>query len=151
MSIRKISISVSLISTLLIMGYYLVNLILMTTGQGDLIPAEVFRLAAIVVIASIVLNIAGNILTSISVAIIQAIRTRSAKEVRIIEDERDKLIGLKGTQVSYVVFSLGVLVAMLVFVMGQPALVMFCLIIFFSLLAEITGDLAQFYFYSRGS
>lgn len=150
MSIRKISISVSLASTLLIMGYYLVNLILMNR-QGDLISAEVFRLAAVVIIASIVLNIAGNILTSIGVSIIRAIQTRSAKEVRIIEDERDKLIGLKGTQVSYVAFSLGVLAAMLAFVTGQPALVMFCLIILFSLLAEIIGDLAQFYFYSRGS
>ncbi len=150
MSIRKISISVSLISTLLILSYYLGNLIPMMR-QGDLISAEVFRLAAIVIIASIVLNIAGNILTSIGVNIVQAIQTRSAKEVRIIEDERDKLIGLKGTQVSYVAFSLGVLVSMLAFVIGQPALVMFCLIIFFSLLAEIIGDLAQFHFYSRGS
>ena len=150
MSIRKISISVSLVSTLLIMGYYLVNLILMNR-QGNLISTDVFRLAAVVIIASIVLNIAGNILTSIGVSIIQAIQTRSAKEVRIIEDERDKLIGLKGTQVTYVAFSLGVLVVMLAFVIGQPALVMFCLIILSSLLAEIIGDLAQFYFYRRGS
>lgn len=150
MSIRKISISVSLVSTLLILGYYLGNLIPMMR-QGDLISAEVFRLAAIVIIASIVLNIAGNILTSIGVNIVHAIQTRSDKEVRIIEDERDKLIGLKGTQVSYIAFSLGVLVSMLAFVIGQPALVMFCLIIFFSLLAEIIGDLAQFFFYSRGN
>jgi hypothetical protein len=40
---------------------------------------------------------------------------------------------------------------MLTFVFGQPALVMFSLIIFFSLLAEIIGDLSQFYFDSRGS
>lgn len=150
MSIRKIYISVSLVSTLLILGYYLLNLIPMMR-QGDLNSGDVFRLAAIAIIASIVLNIAGNILTNIVIHIIHAIQTQSDKEVRLIEDERDKLISLKGAQVSYVAFSLGVLASMLAFVLGQPALVMFCLIIFFSLLAEICGDLAQFYYYSRGS
>jgi hypothetical protein len=150
MSNRKISISVSLVSTLLILGYYLVNLIPMFQ-QGDLNSEEVFRLAGIVIIASIALNIVGNILTIIVINIVHAIQTQSDKEVRMLEDERDKLIGLKGTQVSYIAFSLGVLASMLAFVIGQPALVMFSLIIFFSLLAEIIGDLSQFYFESRGS
>lgn len=150
MSNRKISISVSLVSTLLILGYYLVNLIPMFQ-QGDLNSEEIFRLAGIVIVASIALNIIGNILTIIVINIIHAIQTQSDKEVRLIEDERDKLIGLKGTQVSYIAFSLGVLASMLAFVVGQPALVMFSLIILFSLLAEIVGDLSQFYFESRGS
>ena len=150
MSTRKITISVSLVSTLLILGYYLLNLIPLFQ-QGDMKPAVVFRLAAVVIIASIVLNIAGNIITMIIINILHAIQTRLEKEVRMIEDERDKLIGLKGTQVTYVAFSLGVLIAMLTFVIGQPPLVLFSLIIFFSLLAEICGDLAQFYSYSRGS
>lgn len=150
MSYRKISVSVSLVSTLLIMGYYLLNLIPMFQ-QGDLISERVFRLAAIVIIASIVLNIAGNILAHIVINIVHAIQTQSEKEVRMIEDERDKLIGLKGTQVSYIVFSLGVLASMLTFVFGQPGLVMFSLIIIFSLLAEIIGNLSQFYFDNQGS
>ena len=150
MSSRKISIYVSLVSTLLILGYYLFNLIPMIR-QGDLNSDDVFRLAALVIIATIVLNIAGNILTMIVIHIIHAIQTRSDKELRLIQDERDKLIGLKGAQVSYGAFSLGVLIALLTFVFGQPALLMFSLIVFFSLLAEICGDLAQLYFYSRGS
>jgi hypothetical protein len=150
MSTRRISIYVSLVSTLLILGYYLLNLIPMIR-QGDLNSEDVFRLAAVVVIASIVLNIAGNIITMIVIHIIHAIQTRSDQELRLIEDERDNLIGLKGTQVSYFALSLGVLVALLTFVFGQPALLMFSLIIFFALLAEICGDLAQLFFYSRGS
>jgi hypothetical protein len=150
MSNRKVSISVSLVSTLLILGYYLVNLVPMFQ-QGDLNSEEIFRLAGIVIIASIALNIIGNILTMIVINIIHAIQTRSEEEVRMIDDERDKLIGLKGTQVSYAVFSVGVLIAMLTFVFGQPALLMFSLIIFFSLLAEIIGDLSQFYFDNKGS
>ena len=150
MSERKVSISVSLVSTLLILGYYLVKLIPMFQ-QSDLIPDEVFRLAGIVIVASILLNIAGNIIANIVINIVHAIQTRSEKEVRLLEDERDKLIGLKGTQVSYIAFSLGVMVSMLTFVFAQPALVMFSLIIFFSLLAEIIGNLSQFYFDSQGS
>jgi hypothetical protein len=44
----------------------------------------------------------------------------------------------------------GVLLAMLTFVFGQPPLVMFSLIIFFSLTAEIVGDFSQLYFYRSG-
>ena len=150
MSTRRISIYVSLVSTLLILSYYLLNLIPMLRA-GDLNSEEVFLLAALAIIASIVLNIAGNILTLIVISIIHAIRTQSDKEVRLIEDERDKLIGLKGAQVSYIALSLGVLLALLTFVFGQPALLMFSLIVCFALLAEICGDLAQLYFYSRGS
>lgn len=150
MSERKVTISISLASTLLILGYYLVKLIPMFQ-QGDFIADDVFRLAGMVIVASIVLNIAGNIITHIVINIVHAIQTRSEKEVRLLEDERDKLIGLKGTQVSYIAFSLGVLVSMLTFVLGQPALVMFSLIVFFSLLAEIIGNLSQFYFDSQGS
>jgi hypothetical protein len=150
MSARKTSITVSLVSTLLILVYYLFNIFPMFQ-QNDLNSEGVFRIAGIVIIASIVLNIAGNILTNIVINIMHAIQTQSEKEVRLIEDERDKLIGLKGAQVSYVAFSLGVLIAMLTFVFGQPPLVMFGLIIIFSLLAEIFGDLAQFNFYNRGS
>jgi hypothetical protein len=150
MSIRKVSISVSLISSLLILSYYLANLIPMLQ-QGDLNSQPLFRLAAIVIVASVVMNIAGNILAHIVINIIHAIQTQSDKEVRMSEDERDRLIELKGTQVSYIVFSLGVLASMLTFVFGQPAPVMFSLIIFAGLVAEIIGDLSQFYFDSRGS
>jgi len=150
MSIRKVSISVSLVSTLLILSYYLANLIPMFQ-QGDLNSQQTFRLAGIVIVASIVLNIAGNILAHIVINMIHAIQTRTEKEVRMSEDERDRLIGLKGTQVSYVVFSLGVLASMLTFVIGQPALVMFNLIIFFGLTAEVIGDLSQFYFDHKGA
>jgi hypothetical protein len=149
MSNRKNSITVSLISTLLILGYYLINIFLMYQ-KGGLNSEEVFRLWAIVVIASIVLNIAGNILTNIVLNIVHAIKTNSKEEVRLLEDERDRLIELKGARVAYIVSSIGVLLAMLSFVLGQPALVMFSLIIFFGLIAEIIGDLSQFYFYRRG-
>jgi hypothetical protein len=149
MTYRETNISVSLTSSLLVMIYYLVNWIQMYQEEG-LNSAVVFRLWAIVIIATILLNILGNILTNIVLAIIHAIKTQSNKEPRFVEDERDKLIGLKGTRAAYIAFSIGVFLAMLTFAFGQPPLVMFSLIIFFSITAEIVSDILQLSYYHRG-
>ena len=149
MSYQEKNITVSLVSTLLILGYYLVNVFQMYQ-DGGLVADRVFRLLAIVIVAGIIVNIVSSILTNIVLSIVHAIKTRTEEEERFIEDERDKLIGLKGMRVSYITFSIGVLLAMLTFVFGQPPLVMFSLIIFFSLVAEIVGDVSQIYRYRRG-
>ena len=148
MTYRETNISVSL-SSLLVLIYYLVNWMQMYQTQ-DLNSATIFRLWVIVIVATIILNILGNILTNIVLAIIHAIRTQSDKEPRFVEDERDRLIGLKGTQAAYIAFSVGVFLAMLTFALGQPPLVMFSLIIFFSIIAEIISDTLQLAFYRRG-
>lgn len=150
MSNRKNEITVSLVSTLAVLAYYLVNIFQMIQ-RGGLTSAEVFRLWAVVIIATIILNIAGNIITNIVINIAHAIRTQKEEEVRLIEDERDKLIGLKGDRVSYIAFSIGVFLSMLTFALGQPPLVMFSLIVLSSLMAEILGDVSQFFFYRRGA
>ena len=150
MSTKQNEITVSLVSTLAVLAYYLVNIFQMLQ-RGGLNSAEVFRLWAVVIIATIILNIAGNIITNIVINIVHAIKTQKEEEVRLIEDERDKLIGLKGDRVSYIAFSIGVFLSMLTFALGQPPLVMFSLIVFSSLMAEIFGDLSQFYFYRRGA
>ncbi len=149
MSYRETNIIVSCVSYLLILGYYLVNWLRMYQEEG-LNSSKIFLLWAIVIIAGIILNIVGNILTSIVLSIVHAIKTQSNEEARLIEDERDKLIELKGVKGSYITFSVGVFLAMLTFVFDQPPLVMFSLIIFFSLTAEILGDLLQLYLYRRG-
>jgi hypothetical protein len=150
MSYQEKSITVALTSYLLLLGYYLVNLFQMLQA-GGLVAARVFSLWVIVIIATIIVNIIANILTNIVLSIVQAIKTRTAEvEEQFIADERDKLIDLKGMKVAYLTFSVGVLLAMLTFVFGQPPLVMFSLIILFSIVAEIIGGIAQIYLYRRG-
>jgi hypothetical protein len=149
MSYQEKNITVSLVCNLMILGYFLVNIYLMVQ-QGGLVSTRVFTLWAVVILAAILVNIIASILTNILLAIFHAIRTRSDKPESFIADERDQLIGLKGFKVSYITFSLGVLAAMLSFVAGQPGLVMFSLLIFFSLTAEVAGDVAQIYLYRRG-
>ena len=149
MSNRENTIIVSLVSSLLILIYYMVRWMQMYQEVG-LNSAQIFRLWVIVIIATILLNILGNILANIAVNIAHAIRTNSSAEVRMVEDERDKLIELKGVKASYIASSFGVFLAMLTFALGQPPLIMFSLIIFFSLMGQIIGDLSQLYLYRRG-
>jgi DMSO reductase anchor subunit len=149
MAYRETNIAVSLVSSLLVLGYYLINWLPMLRGE-NLDADRVFRLWLVVIIATIVFNIAGSILTSIVLSIGHAIKTGSDKEPRFIEDERDKLIELKGTKAAYITYSIGIFLAMLTFVFDQPPLLMFSLIIFFSIIAEIISDIVQFQFYHRG-
>ena len=149
MSYQEKNITVSLVSHLLIVGYYLVNIFQMLQ-EGGLVSTRLFSLWAIVIVAGIIANIIASILTHIVFGIIHAIKTKTDKEEPDIADERDKLIELKGLKASYITFSIGVLLAMLTFVFGQPPLVMFSVIIFFSIAAEIIGDISQIYLYRRG-
>ena len=52
--------------------------------------------------ATIVLTILGTILTTIVMTIIKAIRTQSDEPPRLIEDEGDKMISLRGDRVAYI-------------------------------------------------
>jgi hypothetical protein len=67
-----------------------------------------------------------------------------------IQDERDQMIDLRGTRVTYLVTSLGGFIAMLTFVLGQSPLVMFSLLLFFGVLGQVAGDLSRLYRYRRG-
>jgi phosphoglycerol transferase MdoB-like AlkP superfamily enzyme len=137
------------VSHLLIGTYYLVSLFQMQQ-TGGLVPAKVFNLWVLVIVSTILVNIIGNILTHILLSIVHAIKTRSDKVEKFIEDERDNLIGLKGNKVSYIAYSIGVLIAMLTFVFGQPPLMMFSLLVLSGILAEIIGDLSQLSLYRKG-
>ena len=149
MPYQEKNITVSLVSHLLIGIYYLVNLFQMEQA-GGLVSAKVFSLWAIVIAAIITVNIIGSILTNILLSIVHAIKTRSEQVEKFIEDERDNLIGLKGSKVSYIASSIGALIAMLTFAFGQPPLVMFSLLILSSIVAEIIGDVSQLYLYRKG-
>ena len=149
MSYQEKNTTVSLMSFVLILAYYLINVFQMYQG-GGLVADRLFRLWAIVIVAGILVNILATILTNIVLSIVHAIRTGKEESERFIEDERDKLIELKGTKFSYIFYSIGVLIAMLTFVFGQPPLVMFSSIVLSSLVAEIIGDIAQIVLYRRG-
>src|ERR1700752_2439621 len=150
MSFQQKNVTVSLANFSLILGFFLVR-VLQMIQSGSFDSSNVFRLWGIVIALAVVVTIFATILTHIVLAILHAIRTGEEKSnVEDIEDERDKLIDLRGTKVTYLVASIGSFLSMLTFVIGQPPLVMFTLLIFFGVLAQILGDLLRLVLYRRG-
>lgn len=150
MSFQEKNIVVTLVNFSLILIFYLVSLFLMIQN-GSFNSTTVFRLWGIVIVLAVIVTILATILTHIVLAIIQAIKTGEEKpEIEDIKDERDQLIDLRGTKVTYTVSSIGVFLSMLTFAFGQPPLVMFTLLIFFGVLAQIIGDIFRLYLYRRG-
>jgi hypothetical protein len=149
MSYQERNITASFVSFTLILGFYLVRIFQMIQSGGFNLTNTV-RLWVTVIILGIVVTIIGTILTHIGSGIIQAIKTREEPVIEDIEDERDRLIDLRGTRVAYFMYSIGVFLSMLAFAVGQPSLVMFSLLIFFGLVAQIIGDISRLVLYRRG-
>lgn len=150
MSFQQKNITVSLVNFSLILGFFLFRVFQMIQSD-DFVPENIFRLWGIIIGLAIVVTIIGTILTHIVSAIFEVIRTGNEDpKIEDFEDERDKMIDLRGTRITYTVFSLGVFLSMLTFVFDQPPLVMFTLLIFFGLVAQITGDVSRLILYRRG-
>lgn len=149
MSYQQRTITVSLVSYLLILGFYLIRLFQIIAGE-DFNSTKVFALWAIVVVFTILVTILAVILTHILSSIIQARKTKEKPRIENIQDERDRLVDLRGTKITYFAFSIGVFLSMLTFALGQPPLVMFSMLIFFGLLAQIMGDSSRLVLYRRG-
>ena len=149
MSYQQKNFTVSLVVFSLILGFYLIRLYQFIQG-GDFTSSNVFRLWGIVIVLSIVFTILATILTHVGSGIIYAIKTKEEPEIEDIQDERDRLIDLRGTRVTYLFSSIGVFLSMLTFVLGQPPLVMFSLLILSGLIAQIIGDISRLVIYRRG-
>ena len=150
MSFQQKNITVSLVNFTLILGFFLFRVIQMLQSDSFTL-GNIFRLWGITIGLAIVVTIIGTILTHIVSAIIEAIRTgKDDPKIEDFEDERDQLIDLRGTRVTYFVSSVGVFLSMLTFVFDQPSLVMFTLLIFFGLVAQIVGDISRLVLYRRG-
>jgi hypothetical protein len=134
---------------MLILGFYLISLFQLVQG-GILNSEHVFRLWGIVVVLATIGTVTIIIFTHIASNVIHTIKTNKESHLKDIQDERDKLIELKGTNVAYRVSSIGVALSMLTLVLGQPPLVMFSLLIFSGIVAQISADLRRLYLYRRG-
>jgi hypothetical protein len=149
MSYQEKTITVSLVNFILILAFYLFRVSQMILS-GSFNSTNVFPLWGIVIVLAIVVTILATILTHIFSGIIHGIKTKEAPELNNIQDERDMSIDLRGAKVTHFVSSIGVLFSMLTFTFGQPPLVMFALLIFFGVAAQIIGDISRLYFYRRG-
>lgn len=150
MSFKEKNITVTLVNFSLILLIFLIRVFQMVRTD-TFTSTNVFRLWGVIIVLAVIVTIAATILTHIVSAIIEAIKTGEENpKIEDFEDERDKLIDLKGTQVTYLIASLGTFLAMLTFAFGQEPLIMFTLLIFFGVLAQVIGDISRLVLYRRG-
>ncbi len=150
MSFQQKNVTVSLVNFSLILVFYLFRVVQMIQS-GNFTPKNIFRVWIIIAVLAVVVTIIGTILTHIVSAIIQAIKTGNEDpKIEDIQDERDQLIDLRGTKITYTVSSIGVFLSMLTFAFGQSPLVMFSMLIFFGVFAQVVGDISRLVLYRRG-
>ncbi|MFZ5974665.1 MAG: hypothetical protein ACOYU3_04555 [Bacillota bacterium] len=110
------------------------------------------------VVASIVIQIVFHILLSIAVAVKEQLHTGKCDgkevektiELEMVEDEMDKLIGLKSMRISFAIAGIGFIAALVSLVLNFSAAVMLNIIFISFSLGTIIEGIAQLYFYRRG-
>ncbi len=112
---------------------------------------NVFGLWAGVIVLSIIVVVLLTILAHTLSAVIEAVRTRSDDpKIDDTEDERDKLIDLRGTRATFLVTSSGSFLGMLTYFLGFSPLVLFSLLIVFGVGGQVVGDAYRLMLYRRG-
>ena len=149
MSFQEKNITVSLSIFVAILGFYLIRVFQMVQNES-FNSTNMFRLWGIIAVLAVIGTIVATIFTHIVGGIVHKVRTNEDPHIEDIQDERDKIIDLKGTRVAYTLSSIGVALSMLTFVFGQPPLVMFSLLIFFGVLAQVVADIWRLTLYRRG-
>ena len=149
MSFQEKNIAVSLSTFTVILGFYLIRVFQLVQSES-FNTTNLFRLWGIIALLAVIGTILATIFTHIVGGIVHKVRTNEDPHIEDIQDERDQIIDLKGTRVAYTFSSIGVALSMLTFVFGQPPLIMFSLLIFFGVLAQVIADIWRLTLYRRG-
>ena len=152
MTPRQRTAVVTLVSFTLILVAYVIILAPYVLS-GELTTAPLKKLWVTVIFGSAIVVIAGIIITqTIASATLAVTEGKEAAEAEAYQadDERDRLIDLKGKSTAYLFLSIGMTTAMLTYLFDYPPAVMFSLLIFFGLLGEIAGDVRRLLLYRKG-
>jgi len=147
MSSHEKNIYISLISTLMMFGIYCALVPLLYEGSNFLYSTNT-RLVGKSVLSLMAACVIANFCLRQLIKIIAALRKQPCE--RSVTDERDKMIELKGMQVSYAVFAIGFVVSMSMLWAGYPAVPVFNVIIFSLILGEVFSGLVKIIQYRRG-
>ena len=164
MAYQKKKSIVSLITGLLFIAAYCI----FAYGRyrtGELAPdnmkawAEIMLIFILIgIVASIIIQIVFHVLLSIGIAYKKTIANKDCADIEvensikaeIVEDEMDKLIGLKSMRISFIAAGTGIIAALVSLVLGSsPALMLNIVFLSFSL-GSILEGIAQIYYYTKG-
>ncbi len=162
MSYQEKKTIVSVVTGILLLAAYCIYAYVMAgMGAADGIKTWATTMLIFVgigIVASIVIQIVFLILLSVSIAIRKKIRDGEVvdKEVEIsiqremVEDEMDKLIGLKSMRVAFTISGIGLIAALVSLVLGFSAAVMINILFISFLLGAIIEGITQLYYYRKG-
>ncbi len=118
-------------------------------GSGRLAEPDGFVFIGRSVVALMAATIVVTIIIQIVLAIVMAVRT-GADDHDFIEDERDKLIQLKGMRVSHLTFSIAFVLTMIALALGliAPTIVLLTIVttMFFS---SVLSEVVRLVYYRR--
>ncbi len=140
LSFREKSAWISLVSTVLLFGYYYgvaLPTLLRRTDDHTSIFSHLVGVVILLIIIQVVLHI--------------AVAVSNLKDAQEGADERDRLIQLKATRVSYTVLVLGAWGTILIMFKASSPLILGHLILFFFVLAELAGYTTRLIQYRRGA
>jgi hypothetical protein len=148
LSYHEKSLIVSLITSIVIYVIFAVQVYQRyQAGSFDTSETLVFWGRAILILAAVIIVL--QILAQIGLAIGNAIVTQEEADPSF-EDERDKLIELKGRRISANIFAGGFILAMAALAIGRPPTVMFVTMMLFMIVGDIIEYFYKFYLYRRG-
>jgi hypothetical protein len=149
MSFQEKNIAASLTTFSLILAFYLFRIFQMVQSE-TFTSTNLFWLWGIIAVLAVIGTIMVTIFTHIVGGIVHKVKTNEDPHIEDIQDERDQMIELKGVRITYTITSLGGAIAMLTFVLGQSPLIMFALLIFFGVLAQVVADVWRLNLYRKG-
>ncbi len=142
----------NIFSSIIITGIYTL-IVYQRYLNGNVDTTDIFRFWAIVILIFIPISIVARIIImiifSIGTAIVQTAQGEEAEVMDVI-DERDKLIELKATKISLIIFSLGFILALVTQVINMNNHVFFITLIGAGVITEIVSELFTIIYYRKG-
>jgi hypothetical protein len=142
----------NMLSSILITGIYAL-IVYQRYLNGMVEITNVFKFWAIIILIFIPVTIIARIVIMIIFTIIHtAVQTARGEEVDNIDfvDERDKLIELKATKISLIIFTLGFILALVTQVINMSDHLFFITLAIFMVITEIASELLTIIYYRKG-
>lgn len=122
-------------------------------SNGAFDTTNVMKLWAIIILIFIPISIVAKIIIEIMFRItdnvVSTVKGEEVDEGDIV-DERDRLIGLKATQISMAVFVIGFMLALISQVMNMSNHTFFIILVVFGLLSELASETMTILYYRKG-
>jgi hypothetical protein len=141
--------AISFITSLIVTIPYLFYII--NRYQNEIFGTnEELKFWAAAILLMIPLRIIAMIIGYIIFSIVKVIVTGNDAEEKMITDERDRIIELKGDRNTSNIFIFGFMGALIAVLLGGTISTMFIVLIISGFIAEVIGTLSKTYYYRQG-